>query len=230
MPTMQGAHNPASPSWHLRRLASDEATRAWVGEFSETPAGETTRWLRSKRGMTADKLVGEDGDSEVHFNLPATLRAIVDVNEGGWRTSRHEITITLVIEGDGPYRAVVDSLRIKRVGETGVTAAALRGFRLSEFVHFMLTHPPCCDKRDAETFQELDLPAESSTVSRVLSPTRRSGRRDATIVDLVKLAKVVRSAPPRELQKTLIETFPDIGLRTLMRAKAKAMSEGLLDD
>ena len=175
-------------------------------------------------------MVGYRGEDEVCFNLPAMLTALVEIAEGDWRTSTHEITVTLDIQGedDGPYRPAVEALQIKRAGKTAVTAAALHGIRLPELRDFMMTHPPCCEKPDAKTFQDLDLPAKDPAVQKVLSPARRSGKRGVGVVDLARLAEVVKSVEGRTLQKTIMEAFPGVGKRTLQRAKAQAIKEGLL--
>lgn len=221
---------------------ADELHRAWAECLDDDEWQEArerlvaefppTRWVTAMRGGEAIRITG-DHDTVV-MQLPATLRAIVDVEErtaatagkAAWsRHSQHEITIEVERDVDGEHaRVAVAAVSIRRLGRTQVTAGVLRDLGVGELVDWMLTRGPVVDALD-----DYLGPGHPAAASVRRATGRKSGKRGDHLVTPAAVADVVRSAEPRGQDRALRQAFPNVGMRTLKRALAVARSEGLVE-
>jgi len=224
---MQGSINVASEDWHkvVGPFLEDASTGRWMAAYRLASDDEASRWIRSRRGLTSDQIVLRDDDSRggrIALNLPATITAHLSISEGTWRTSRHEVEFDLMDDDEDPPRVIVDAVRIRRLESSGVTAAALRGFKLQALVDWAMTREPLCDGFAADDSLYRLLPEVRTAV-------RRSGRKGKTNLDPRAVAEVAADAPARRLTVTLKQAFPAHSRSSINRALKKAREDGLLD-
>jgi hypothetical protein len=196
-----------------------------------------SRWVRVPRiGIAGSGITVTGHGDPVTMFLPATLRAVVEVVErtsagdkrAAWkRSSCQEVTIEVdrQIASEGTPRASVESVMVRRLGDTSVTAGVVRNVHVGELVDWLLTRPPVVHTSDGGYLGPGHRPAAEA----LRAVGRRTGRRSEQVVTPSDVAYAVAAAPPRRQGATLAEAFPNVGRRYLMRRLAEARDLGLVE-
>jgi len=203
----------------------DEARQRLIAEFPPS------RWVTAADDDSGVRIT-VNGET-VTMLLPATLRAVVEVEEktsgpgrSSWsRHSEHEVAIELerVVDGDEAWVAVA-SVAVRRLGATQVTSGVLRDIGVGELVDWMLTRAPVVTGVD-----EYLGPGHPAAAAVRRATGRKSGKRGDRVVSPAEVAEVVRAAPPRGQDRALAQAFPHDSMRTVKRALAEARELGLVE-